>query len=195
MLLSFERYRAIVHPFKEKFNKRKLSLVYLVIGLFIITFWVILLLLVTFIESLPFITSIWFSFGHLVIDILAPLTSMCYFYNRISKVIQSETIVGGTGMNESTRRKKKALRTLKYLITIYALCVAPGRSMLIVQELLGYKDNKLIINHTFEASNLLLFANNIANIFIYIVMMSNLRTFLFIILTCGYKKKRTSNSE
>ena len=90
VLLSFERYRATVHPFKEKFNNRKLGLASLVIALFIITFWVIEFNVV---EKLSMESLVLEFFGYLVTNLYAPLMSMCYFNHRISKVIQSLSLI------------------------------------------------------------------------------------------------------
>jgi 7 transmembrane receptor (rhodopsin family). len=193
-LLSFERYRTIVHPFKEKLSKKRLSLISLCISLFIITFW--LTVVTASMSDLSFIQRLTLeALGYIIIDLVAPLMSMCYFYHRISNVLQLQLTIADTGgdirSNDATRRKKKVLKTLKYLIAIYAICVAPGRISYLIYMYVPLSYNMREAGfHILEISTFLIFTNNVANIFVYVGMMGDFRRFLFKVLTCGYRSRK-----
>ena len=117
-LLSFERYRNIVHPFKGKIKKRWFLAIY--IGtLFVFCSYNFVMLN----ED-----SIWYIILNLLLlfcETIIPLILMVYFYTRINKKIkESQTLLNTNATQQQLlKRNKKAVKTVKCMVDRYLHCV------------------------------------------------------------------------
>ena len=204
VLLSYERDQAIIYPFKPKTKKWKLQ-----IACFII--WVVFCLaylklsLHTELQNGGCIgtlnvEALIYTIFTFVSDCLVPLTFMAFFYVRMSRNMKSiECFDKNIGNNQIIKRKKRALKTVLCLTIAYTLFVVPGRIMVLVMDFLLYFEEKLILS-SFSLTFLTIWKlvvlqwimiNNLANVFIYFILMKDFRRFLTLVITCGRNETRS----
>jgi 7 transmembrane receptor (rhodopsin family). len=189
VFLSFERYRNIVHRFKQEITKRQFTLVTILTTLFFLASYVSyvlrkdnLLAVETFLYTLS---------GYVLMDNMLPITFMCYFYRRISKTLLSAPVVVTTDIANSQRHlqnKKAAQRTLKLLILIYVVCVLPGRLAITLFYILHQYMGVISLRTTDLLNNAVKFLvcmNNVVNVFVYTKMIVDFRRFVINVFTCG----------
>jgi len=190
VLMSIERFRSIVHPFKKKLKKR--------------TFFgmtVFMMLVFTGLHSsyrFGITAKYSYSTGFIVISTIIllenilPLTIMVYFYRRICKKIKESTDAfhrDKTQERLSQKRNKKAMKTLKWLIIIYTFSITPSR----IFGIAILAANKFNIIGSSIWPKLILYTlfltNNIINVFVYACMMKRFRKFLLNVFTFGLSKR------
>ena len=138
VLISYARYRSIVHPLRVKLNKKQYGSICCII-------WVI-----SFLANIYFFTSMKLTEsdeGHLdcgtgansiqliaqisinyIIDGLIPLGIMVYFYLQMKAQMNAEENGNTFVLNgQSRHRNKTVLRTIRGLILIFSLTVIPAR--------------------------------------------------------------------
>lgn len=157
VMLSYERFRSIVNPFKTALKKR-----YLLIGF--ISIWVSCIMVSAPVYMVLFFTgkshysdgiqsdeSILFSITLLVLDCILPLTILAFFNYRISRYLKKNTFshcneapkhqasssTAEEAVTSSTyslsvqyrqkRKNENTNKTLRNLVIIYICCVWPGR--------------------------------------------------------------------
>jgi len=189
VLMSIERFRSIVHPFEKKLKKR--------------TFFgmsVFMMLVFTGLHSsyrFGITAKSSYSTGFIVISTIIllenilPLAIMVYFYRRICKKIKESQMpyIEIKHKNDSQKRNKKAMKTLKWLIIIYTFSITPSR----IFGITILAANKFNIISSSIWPKLILYtlflANNIINVFVYARMMKRFRKFLLNVFTFGLSKR------
>lgn len=157
VMLAYERYRSIVHPFKTSFKKRHILIVFILV-------WIVCIM-VNVPAYMPFFVgnsennvlegneSISFSIILLMLDCIFPSVIIAFLNWRISRYLKKNSFTNETPMNiipssvssrvnrqeiasstssssqQCCRNKKNenATKTLRNLVIIYILCVWPGR--------------------------------------------------------------------
>jgi len=195
--LSFDRYRRIIHPFKWQLNKK-------MIFLFAILLWGVLYCIalpITFTlhydanskgcleisKTLP--SEIYHSCVQSVtIECLLPIISMSILYRKTSRKLLSQSVDTqqlGRENYEHFEQRKKAVKTIKWLIVLFTLTVLPGRIIHVVRTGLKFERP---INQFVSASLQLMdkytYVNNMVNVFVYCKINKNFRHYLKKKLIC-----------
>ena len=144
VLISYQRYRKIIHPLKRQLQKRTVLLVSLILTLFIYSMNYVIFyyknpVVLCFVESL---------FIHFIMETVMCTAIMYYFYRNISMKVYSEILrFHGTRHNIiQIKKKTTALNTLKWLILVYVICVVPGRGIFMV---LRFLDTYTLVTHQY----------------------------------------------
>ena len=201
VILSYERYRTIVHPFKARLTKSKYFAAICIVTCLVVSLYLDSILRNKVIvgekgKSCIEISSyysntenILYVVSERLLDCVFPVMVMYYFYNRIKVNLFNNS--QNTGASSGTRtlsnakshkRKVDALKTLKYLLIIYVVCVFPGRLFATIAYILSILSS---IFHSYlkvldPVYYFLLFAcslNNMVNVFVFLWMMPNFRQF------------------
>ena len=211
-LLSYARYRLVVKPFQPKMTKKKCTL-------FVIACWI-----VSFCTSLILFVNVRYSDDSkscysaltlkqwkinnttiFVFESLITLFLMLYFYCKIKKKLL-ENDLRLPRQSSSQKRNRTALKTIKYLLIIYATTTCFGRLLygfaifikLIIDEesLFGKRKMNVYLWLFEDAIALLGLSNNVVNIFVYIKMIPDFRRFLLTIFSfgrCGREQKKLTD--
>jgi len=190
--LSFDRYRKIIHPFKWQLNKK-------MVLLFTTLLWG-----VSYCVSLPFTLTLRYDTNskrclaktlftmiyHLgiqsvTIECLLPILSMSVLYRKSSRKLLSQS-VDAQQLNrenyEHFKQRKKAVKTIKWLIVFFTLTVLPGRIVHIVRLMLlfKYKEsvNQEIVSPILYFMDKYTYVNNMINVFVYCKINRNFRQYL-----------------
>ncbi|XP_066932276.1 proteinase-activated receptor 2-like [Clytia hemisphaerica] len=207
VFISYIRYRVIAYPFERRINKKQCSLVCLAIWIVAILLYIYLFInrrLVKVGEDLQCVVEnniinkrflINLAIGSLL-DSFLPSFSMYRFYRMISKKLEADENSNTLQIHEQSRqRNRRAVRTIKALIMLYAIAVIPGR----ITDILLTVHLYVVINKFLTAVPLLvsfhhimyvitsfcIHLNNILNFFIYARMIPGFQTFLLRLFTCG----------
>ena len=196
LLLSYERYRTIVNPFKMALRKRYISLVCLLIWLFSTVIY-----LPIYVSNLSELKSIFlFEFsmkiGAIILDCVFPTLGMGYFYFGIWKTLkESEKDHRGTRRREN-KKNKEASKTLRNLFIVYVCCVWPGRLVLTSISYVShyhldfFVENFVLFTVVRKSLVAWVYVNSIANVFIYAFLDKDFRHFVFRVLTLGCLKRQ-----
>jgi len=190
--LSFDRYRKIIHPFKWQLNKK-------MVLLFTTLLWG-----VSYCVSLPFTLTLRYDTNskrclaktlftmiyHLgiqsvTIECLLPILSMSVLYRKSSRKLLLQS-VDAQQLNrenyEHFKQRKKAVKTIKWLIVFFTLTVLPGRIVHIVRLMLlfKYKEsvNQEIVSPILYFMDKYTYVNNMINVFVYCKINRNFRQYL-----------------
>ena len=203
VILSYERYRTITHPFIKRLAKRKYfaAICFMSAALFILYLDFMLRNKVTEAEGGEGSACIEIASHytntentvHVVferfLDCVFPVLLMLFFYNKIkhnfTKDSQSKTMIASHRYSNTARkRKENALQTLKYLLIVYVVCVFPGRLFGTIAYLVSIY-NLTVFNKYLKILDpiyyVLLFAcslNNMVNVFVFLWMMPDFRRFV-----------------
>ena len=181
--VSLFRYQSIVHPFKPKWTKIRYFFTYLISLIISFLFFTPHLL-----ERQKIINLHEHSLlvSNTVISLLF-LETLIIMYYKMSKVLEESQ------ESRSKERTKKALKTLRNLVLLYAVSLVFTRIILVCIQILipadfymqisesGFFAITLIENIAFEMTIL----NNVGNFFIYLKMMPEFRHFMRNLLCCG----------
>ena len=208
VLLFYEKYRGIVYHRQEPLRKRKYLLMSIACFLFS---WAVYIpeifevrlqdkacvLRKSYIKTEFFALFSWYRF----IDTLLPTALMSIFRWRISIYIHNVTnnLSGNGGTlrrrTPSDINRRAALRTINWLFGFYTLLIVPWRIVYTVSEYYVYFNNDFVQKHNkiIDLGKcvliLLLFMNNVVNIFVYLVLIPNFRRFVKKIFSCGMVRK------
>lgn len=189
VLLSYERYRNIVHPFKKKVGKKTFATMSLAMVIFFVLAYSIHF---RFVEEI----FIYFEriFFHVFLEVVFPITLMLYFYHQIGKEIVKQATIT-KNLPPYLNRKKRALATLRSLIFIYTICIVPARVVKFTIRFISIArqlppEYFYIFNHIYNAANFTFYINNMVNIFVYTRMFGDFRKFLVDIVTFSCISKR-----
>ena len=138
----------------------------------------------------------WYRF----IDAVLPTALVFNFRWRISKHIHNVTnsLSGFDGTRRRTPsniNRKAGLRTINWLFFVYTLLIVPWRIVGTVMLYFKYFHKDFVQKHknVFYFGKtiviLLLFMNNVVNIFVYLVLIPNFRRFVKKIFSCGILSK------
>ena len=220
-LISFARYRSIVHPMSVKINKKKYGLAGFLI-------WVIPA--VINIYDLIKVKKVYDSEDgtysceyvtqeddqiidtqtvvNSVLDSFIPLALMVYFYRKMSKAMHRDEHANTFSLsNQSRLRNRTALQTIKGLTLLFIYTVLTTRVLHFIKNVMRYyyKQNSpkskfyivfgIYIHATKPLNIPLFFSNNMLNVFIYARMIPGFRRFLLAVFTLGlYSQRDTVNS-
>ena len=178
--LSFDWYRKIVHPFKWQLNKRMVLLITIIIwGL---SYCTVLPITLTFrynassetcFNKDTLLSEIYHScVQSATIECLLPILSMSILYRKTSRKILSE---GAEQLNrenyEYFEQRKKAVKTIKWLIILFTLTVLPGRIVHVIRSMWGFLDAGSIrhdvVLSVIEFMDKWIIVNSLINIFVY----------------------------
>ncbi|XP_066936073.1 urotensin-2 receptor-like [Clytia hemisphaerica] len=198
VLLSYARYRSIVKPLIPRITKIKCSIICLII-------WTLCLVgsLDSFLKrditvkhghkkctsEVGLTRRILFSSIRFTLDSAIPVMFLLYFYIRIKTTMSREDRSNSLAANDSTRqRNQNALKTIMSLVIIYVICVCPGRLLYLTREVLlaTLDENSDVYKGIQNTSGwnsilrlILLYLNNVVNIFVYLKLIMGFRNFLF----------------
>ena len=212
VLISFARFRSIVHPLCARINKKKYGFICILIctasclsnsymylnhelerseGILMCGYMgkVELLLLQIGINY--------------VLDSFIPCGIMlCLYYKMKTKMHAEENANSFVLNNQSRQRNRTALRTIRGLIILFTLTVIPVRVLQTFSWTLIYYANEtkppfflmslVFIRITDPLTVFVVFMNNILNIFIYAKMIPAFRRFLLTIFTFGIYGRRNA---
>ena len=219
VILSYERYRTIVHPFKKRLTKTKYFAAVCIVSCLVISLYLdsILRNEVTpavgtpgkkCIEIASHYTSIENTLhviSERLLDCVFPVLFMVYFYNKLKTTLFADSQDKAASPSKrklfnakSQKRKEDALKTLKYLLIIYVVCVFPGRLFGTIAYLISIYNNTIFNNYLKVLDPVyyfLLFAcslNNMVNVFVFLWMMPDFRR--FVRRPCGKYSRTFFNS-
>lgn len=90
--------------------------------------------------------------------------------------------------DESKKRNRVALRTLRNLIIVYIACVFPGRIVVAgihIDDNYQTEGRRDYFNLVHELFSLVSLFNNVVNVFVYAAMIKDFRKFILSIFTFG----------
>ena len=210
VLLSYERFRTILYPFKVKLTKMKLQVICTLIWIFF-TLVSIARSLKNQVHSgdcsapmdIELLAHLTFT---VTMDTFIPVTLMTIFYRRMSKKLKFEEDPlreVNVRDNANQRRKKQALKTILYLTIIYVCFVVPGRMLAMFLSFTYAFNPSLIvgpstpkfIKHVWNTFLIFwVYVNNFANIFIYAALIKGFRSFVMT-LCCPCRTKQIKETE
>ena len=129
---------------------------------------------------------------------------MC-FYLKISQRLSQDEHSSIANL-QSHSRNHKALKTIRNLIIIYAVCVFPARLFAIMRQIKGlfkeipFESPFTVFNSLFKVANAIFncfwYSNNVLNVLVYAKMIKGFRRFLCNLLTLGVvgRRKRSASS-
>ena len=186
VLISFERFRGIVHPLKVKLSKIRFLVLAIIIFLVLFSIYMAAVLRMYSVTDLE--RLLWIVLSTTLLETVPPISLMCGFYWRISRNIITGIAQSTTPGNYKLilKRKKKVMHVLKLLIMAYCVCVVPGRIYKLIDELMfRYFKVNATQSDLYNAAELLMYLNNMVNVIIYAYMMNNFRRFLLKAFTCS----------
>ena len=119
-------------------------------------------------------------------DSAIPIFLMIYFYWQVSKKMKKDEILNTFRLSElSHQRNRTALKTIRYLIALYAITVCLGRvlDLFFMNLAISWWEKAQSVLSVFYISN------NILNIVVYMVIIKDFRKFLSGLLTCNRKER------
>ena len=194
--ISLLRYHSIVHPLREQWKKRKFSFVTIGVCFISLCFsatnaalyegWIsdwqssknslFSLLLVVYKIVLAFT------------DLVIPFIAMIFFYHKSSRKLNENSVVVNSNEERQIRKRNRtALKTLKFLLIIYVICVFIPRIFDLVLYLLVLYANQFDlfnpVNLKLQMVHNVLFYNIsiqsfVLNFVVYVALMKDFRRFL-----------------
>jgi len=192
--LSFDRYRRIVQTFKWQLNKK-------MVFLFTTLLWG-----VTYCAALPFMLTLRYDakgkrclktgknllseiyhscVQSVTIECLLPIISMSILYRKTSQKLLSQSVDTQQLSCENykyLKQRKKAMKTIKWLIVLFTLTVLPGRIVHIVRSMLEFEYVGLInqeyVSPVIQLMDKYNYVNNMINIFVYCKINKDFRQYL-----------------
>lgn len=202
VLISYERYRSITKPFVSKATKCQCSIAIMMIMLSCCFSFVPYMLNTRLIvddqgstqclDALRGLSSTYFVPYLIflrVLDCFLPSSLMYFFYRRIRNWMNEE-VNRFPLTEESKRRNKLALKTLRNLIIVYIACVFPGRLVIAGLNLedryrAGGTERVYYFYFVQELFSLIALFNYVVNVFVYAVMIKDFRKFILTLITFG----------
>ena len=201
--LSYDRFRSISQPFKTRIKKQQYAIASVV--LFVVAFMPFipfmqktivykdeqgLLQCLDGMHAFVGIYYVFYSALFLSTDCFLPASLLYYFYRKIWRKMERESpTLDNAEVNE---RNRIALLTLRNLIFVYVLTVFPGR--LVVTSFHIYENFSSVdvsATHVFhELFSLLSLANNVVNVFVYMVIIKDFRRFVWNVFTVSKLRRK-----
>ena len=188
VLISFLRYQCIVYPFKKKLNKR-----YCFYGFLFLLFisWSIYAPL-GLLEHGGHLDLLMISVDFIVAIIAFSIS--VFFYHQSCRVLRKSQEAD----DRVKKRNQKALKTLKYLIVQFSCSILFTRLLVLVLRALRKEitlfdctGHYLIFIGEVLAVELI-YLNSIGNLFVYLKMMPDFRSFVMNVVCCC--RRKTINS-
>ena len=204
VMVSYERYRKMVYPFKTPIKKKILSIFLFFLIVAGIGFYFPLmnahemennecLSLTTLLQSKIIITV--YFVGGIFYDCLIPSAIMVWFYFKISANIKefhntSKTLDQNHKQTNAKQdlqiyaRKRVALKTLRTLIIMCILFITPGRifsaavMLIVVKAPSFYRQHYIAFSKAYNLMEISVYLNNMGNVFVYAWLIVGFRGFL-----------------
>ena len=185
VVISYDRFRSIAHPFKGKSTKKRLFAV-LAITFFVISFIYLPFTLTSTLATVSYPKRLlWIASNNALLDVILPFSLMCGFYRRISCKLKKDLVQSAGNNQLFLKRNSKAMHVLRMLIVVYFICVVPMRIYLLIKLVMtDYLGISLSITSRFITIHAVIGLNNMLNVVIYAYMMSDFRKFLMKVFTC-----------
>ena len=188
--VSLLRYQSIVHPFKTKWTKRRYFILTLA------TFIISILTLIPNIKSNILDIEALASFGQNALYIDTTI-SFVFMVILIVLYIKMSTVLKESHQeSRSKERNKKALKTLKILLCLFAVTMVLAKMIALCLENVIFRSQIMRITDA-EAITVVetflmeaIFSSSIYNFFIYLKMMSDFRRFMRNLICCSYGQVR-----
>ena len=194
VLLAYARYRLIVKPFRRKLEKKACCIVVFIVWIFSFaasSYW---FSTHRYSESegclfkKPTKKTLIFRAVFFVFHSTIPLILMWYFPHKIEEKLSEYELDTNIVL-----RNRKALKTLRFLLVIFAVTVIPGHIVFLVTYTIIWMEGFMIgfwiwipyVYPVYLLSVVLFFSNNVVNVFVYIKMFPGFRRFLLKIFTFG----------
>jgi len=211
VVISYERYRKMVSPFKAPIRKKILFVVLVALLVTCTGCYIPLMKIHLFtnneclsyaniLNSKTTITA--YFVGSLFYDCLIPSILMVWFYFKISVNVKQFHDTNKTSDQnhelQNHTRKKVALKTLRTLIIMYILFVFPGRFfsasviLIMVKAPLFYSQHYIALVKAYNLMEISVYLNNMGNIFIYAWLIVGFRRFLKRVFTVGLLERQSN---
>jgi len=209
VMMSLERHRGILHPFRAKIRKWRFLLASISIAVIVLIINVVYYLCIPKFNVSEIGATIVYTFLiEIVIESFLPVACICVLYRRMAKALRSTGQKAATTTTSDVisnhvrlRRNKTAVLTLKWLTIVYIFCVVPSRTVITI--LIVLQMNDMVPGPYYSwipqmevAIECLIYVNNTVNVFIYARMVVGFRRFLVRTVTCGcYPTRRGGQAE
>ena len=215
VLISYARYRSIVHPLRAKINKMKYCLVCIWLWVLGILSNIYLFMNVALKERRSMTVcaftgkyqhNIIYQAVNYVLESFLPLGIMLSLYYRMKRTMTAQERENPFLLSERIRqRNQTALKTIRGLIFLFAATTVPVRIcniFILTISLLSYHSDlnfyRIYSRYfllVFFFSKFVFYLNNALNIFIYAKMIPGFREFLWPVITFGCRKRRNAANE
>ena len=208
LLISYARYRSIVHSFKKNMSKKQFGLISALI-------WILSVIMYSYAfttrklaefhgqqkcySTLDKFLIASFLFGF-CFDGIISLSLMFYFSHEIEKKVHEiERSISLPLHQGSRKRNRKALQTIRGLIMVYNIIVLPFRlfdaAIVIYIFVVSRKGTQLVLMlrsfmGIISSITLLTHFNSMLNIFVYLRIIPGFRKFIINIFTLGLLNRR-----
>ncbi|XP_062601370.1 allatostatin-A receptor-like isoform X4 [Saccostrea cucullata] len=207
VLMSFDRYLAVVHPISSmRLRNTRNAYILIVLTWFIFSVGHIRLLIQYNVleynysgamrsscinieeDTLPLFHACFFAFGYVL-----PLLIICVLYGFLLKRLLYGVVPGGSQRAENIRSKKRVTRMIIIVVVIFALCWLPIHICFMIQYFdLNYETN--IVNTSFlMTANCIAYMNSCMNPILYAFLSENFRRSFKKLLCC--KRERWNKFE
>jgi len=196
VLVSFERYRNISHPFQKRIKKRSFFIVYASTLILVSAIYIYPSFLMKFDNGKcwlePNSDLLLFMCFEFLPDCVLPPVCMVYFYKKICRTINEPgdglRVPNSTVLQPHQERNRTAKNTLKWLIIIYFCCIVPGRLIELIRTFLIYYNHNLWWL-SFDIAFIMRFVNNVINGVVYESIIKGFRRFLLQFVTLSLLSK------
>ena len=207
VLISYARYRSIVHPLRAKINKTKYCFVCILLWSLALLPNIYLFMNVSIKgRSVCVFTgknrdNIVYQAINYALDSLLPLGKMLSLYYRMKRTMAAQEREQPFLLSEQSRqRNQTALKTIKGLICLFTVTAVPVRVCNIFiltmssyhSDLNLYRIHSAYFSLVFIFGKYVFYLNNTLNIFVYAKMIPGFREYLSVILTLGFRRRRSA---
>lgn len=207
VLMSFDRYLAVVHPISSM-RIRNTRNAYILIALTWSIFSIghIRLLLQydeleyeyggenrsichnVEKETLPLFHACFFAFGYVI-----PLLITCVLYGFLLKRLLYGVVPGGSQRAESIRSKKRVTRMIIIVVVVFAICWLPIHIHFMIQSFDPYYEANILNTSFLMTANCIAYMNSCMNPILYAFLSDNFRRSFKNLLCC--KRERYNKFE
>ena len=200
VLMSFDRYLAVVHPIASiRIRNRRNTYCLLVIVWSVIICGNVPILVQYNIQEYVFVIqdrsacintegsqtnlifySFFFSFGYLI-----PLALICILYGFLLKRLLYGVVPGGSQRAESIRSKKRVTRMVIIVVVIFAVCWLPIQLVLLIQSAIRDFNPSISTFAISVSANCLAYMNSCVNPILYAFLSENFRRSFIRLLCCS----------
>eukprot|EP00111_Clytia_hemisphaerica_P004926 TCONS_00014160-protein len=176
--MSYERYRKITRPFAEPISKTKVCLVCACLWLICMPLGFEGVLEIEMPELLNDRTFFYFHIVLLFIECIFPILFMTWCYRKIEKTVRTAWVT----LRIRRQQNEIALKTLKHLVWVFAVCVTPGRFLLVVLNVVAgwtlANRRSVALTYSIQFAGFLFYINNAVNCLIYVSQDKKFRYWL-----------------